>query len=211
MKKCPEVIIDYMHEYLDENCSPEQEKQLKVHLHQCEDCQQHFHELKKALALVQSTSHVHAPDDFTANVMAKLPKEKKKIGVERWFRKHPFLVAASLFVVLMGSTLFSSWGNNDELVFTKYDGLIVEGQTVVVPEDVVMTEDLYVKNGNVIIEGEVKGDITVINGNVINDEHEQYMASAGNVTGEIEEIDQAFEWLWYRMKSFGKELLSLFE
>ncbi len=192
-----------MHEYLDEDISDVQEQELKAHLQTCQECHQHFHELKKALALVQSTSHVHAPSNFTANVMERLPKEKKKVGVERWLKRHPFLVAASLFFVLMGSTLFSSWENSGQLVFTNYPGLVVEGQTVVVPEGIVMTEDLYVKNGNVRVEGEVKGDITVING-------EQYMASAGNVTGEIEEIDQAFEWLWFHIKDMSKKVVSLF-
>ena len=36
--------------------------------------------MKKAVALVQSTSHIKAPDDFTARVMAQLPKEKKTTG-----------------------------------------------------------------------------------------------------------------------------------
>ena len=34
------------------------------------------------------------------------------------------------------------------------------------------------------------------------------MAAAGNVTGQIEEIDQAFEWLWYKIKNTGKSIVS---
>ena len=48
------------------------------------------------------------------------------------------------------------------------------------------------KNGDIVIEGEVDGNVTVING--------QYMASTAVVTGQIEEIDEMFEWLWYKIK-----------
>ena len=34
------------------------------------------------------------------------------------------------------------------------------------------------------------------------------MAAAGKVTGDIEEIDQAFEWLWYKIKGVGKSIVS---
>ena len=50
-----------------------------------------------------------------------------------------------------------------------------------------------VRNGKLKIEGEVDGNVTVING-------EQYMASAGKVTGDIEEINEVFEWIWYHIK-----------
>lgn len=57
------------------------------------------------------------------------------------------------------------------------------------------------RNGDIRIEGEVQGDVTVING-------EKYMASAGNVTGEIEEIDEAFGWMWFKLK---KAVVGVFE
>lgn len=33
------------------------------------------------------------------------------------------------------------------------------------------------------------------------------MASAGQVTGEIEEIDELFDWVWYKMKSAGQSVV----
>ena len=77
--------------------------------------------------------------------------------------------------------------------FTKNAKLSLEDHTVVVPEGEVVNGDLTVRNGDVKIEGKVTGNVTVING-------KQYLASAGNVTGEINEIDEAFEWLWYQIK-----------
>lgn len=201
--KCSEEVILYMHEYLDEEISQEHENMLRSHLHECNDCKAYFHELKRAIALVQSTSHIVAPADFTSKVMAALPKEKRKVSVQRWFKKHPFFTAASLFTILMGGALFSSWQGDQHLSFSNQPELQVEQDTVVVPEGTVVTGDIVVRNGNIRIEGEVDGDVTIING-------EKLMASAGNVTGDIQEVDQVFEWLWFKIKETGKEFTSLF-
>ncbi|XXM71597.1 zf-HC2 domain-containing protein [Lysinibacillus sphaericus] len=205
MKTCPEEMIDYMHDYLDGDISSENEQELKHHLQQCEECQNHFHELKKAIAFVQSTSHISAPDDFTNKVMDRLPKEKKKVGVERWLRHHPLMTAAALFIFFMTGSLFASWNDQQDFSFTKDEALVVQDHTVVVPEGKVVNGDLTVRNGDVRIEGKVTGDVTVINGTVLN--NNQYLASAGTVTGEIKEIDEAFEWLWYQIKSEAKDLV----
>ncbi|CAM3612168.1 anti-sigma factor family protein [Cytobacillus oceanisediminis] len=202
--KCPAEIILYMHEYLDEEISAEHEKELRVHLQSCEECQNHFHELKKTIALVQSTSHIQAPDNFTANVMAKLPKEKRKVGVQRWFRQHPLLTAASLFLVLMMGSLISSWDQDHQLSVSKQPNLVVQNDKVIVPEGEVVKGDVVVKNGNLEIQGQVEGNVTVING-------EQYMASAGKVTGEIEEVNAIFEWIWYHIKKASKDIVSVFD
>jgi anti-sigma factor RsiW len=200
VKTCPEEMIDYMHDYLDGDIISDSEQKLKSHLQQCEDCQHHFHELKKAIAFVQSTSHISAPDDFTNRIMDRLPKEKKKVGMQRWLRHHPLLTAAALFIFFMTGSVFANWNDHQDFSFTKNESLVVEDHTVVVPEGKVVKGDLTVRNGDVKIEGKVTGDVTVINGN-------QYLASAGTVTGEIKEIDAAFEWLWYQIKSGAEDLV----
>ncbi|MGM9924883.1 MAG: zf-HC2 domain-containing protein [Bacillus sp. (in: firmicutes)] len=198
--KCSDEIVEYMHEYLDKEISVEHESILRHHLQDCEDCQAHFHELKKAIVFVQSTSHVTAPDDFTQRIMASLPKEKRKVGMKRWFKNHPFLTAASLFIVMMGGTLFSDWDAKHQFSFSKQPELVVENDTVVVPEGKKVSGDVVVRNGNIKIEGEVDGDVTVINGT-------KYLASAGSVSGEIKEVDEIFEWLWYKIKEGIKQLI----
>ncbi len=100
----------------------------------------------------------------------------------------------------MTGSVFASWNDNQDFSFTKNDALVVQDHTVVVPEGKVVNGDLTVRNGDVKIEGKVTGDVTVINGN-------QYLASAGTVTGEIKEIDAAFEWLWYQVKTGAKDLV----
>ncbi|CAM4110078.1 anti-sigma factor family protein [Lederbergia lenta] len=204
MKACPEEIVLYMQEYLDGDLSREDEQVLKEHLQNCSSCQTHFHELKKTITYIKSTSHIQVSDGFTANVMARLPKEKNSVGVKRWFRHHPFLAAASLFLILMAGSVFGIWNDDQKFSVTKQENLVVENSTVIVPKGEVIDGNITVKNGNLRVEGIVNGNVTIING-------EQYMASAGNVTGDIEEIDEMFEWIWYKMKIGVKKVTNLFE
>lgn len=200
---CPEHIILLMHEQLDGDILPEDERTLKEHLTACKSCQQHFHELEKSIALVQSTSHVEAPTGFTANVMDHLPKEKRRVSVQRWLKTHPFVVAASFFLMLMGTSVFASWSNDQTFSVSGQSNLIVENNHVIVPEGEVVKGDVVVKNGSITIKGKVEGNVTVVNG--------QYMASAGQVTGNITVIDEMFEWLWYKIKSIGSDVIEVFE
>ncbi len=201
---CSSKIIEYMHQYLDEEISEQDKLQLKKHLDECEDCAIHFHELKKTIALVQSTSHIQAPVNFTENVLALLPKEKKQAVFKRWVRNHPIFAAASLFIVLMVSSLLSAWNENHEFSVSKQPNLVVENDTVIVPKGEVVEGDIVVRNGNIKIEGKVNGDVTVING-------EKYMASANQVTGEIEEVNEVFDWLWYYIKSTVNGITDVFK
>lgn len=195
MTSCPKQIVHYMHDYLDGAIEEKEKTELKFHIETCADCKNHFAELKKAIALVQSASHIEAPPGFTARVMALLPEEGKRISVERWLKNHPFLTAASLFFILMsGGFLSIVEEEKNHFSFTKNSELKVEDETVIVPEGTFIQEDIVVKNGDIRIEGSVNGDVTIING-------ERYMAAAGNVTGEIKEIDRLFGRVWYEIKS----------
>ncbi|MDN7243034.1 zf-HC2 domain-containing protein [Planococcus sp. N028] len=202
MKACPENIVHVMNDYLDGDISSTDEATLKEHLKSCSDCQKLYHELSKTIAFVQSASHIQAPADFVQKTMTRLPKEKKKANVQRWFKQHPLLTAVALFCIMTSAMLFSNFNNDQQFSFTKQPNLVVEGETVVVPEGETVTGDLTVRNGDLRVEGELHGDVTIVNG--------QYMASSGVITGEIEEIDKAFEWLWYTIKSSVKEAASIF-
>ncbi|MED3622957.1 anti-sigma factor family protein [Neobacillus thermocopriae] len=201
---CPEHIIELMHEYLDEEISPIKEKELREHLKSCKECETIFHELEKSIAYVKSISNLQAPEHFTANVLARLPKEKRKVLMGRWLKQHPFLAAASLFLVLMTGSVLSTWNQEREFSVSKQENLVVKNNTVIVPAGEVVKGDVIVRNGTLKIEGEVQGDVTVING-------EQYLASAGHVTGDIEEINEVFDWIWYHIKKTAKEATELME
>jgi anti-sigma factor RsiW len=192
-----------MHEYLDDDISSNNEKILREHLTTCSDCHAYFQQLKETISLIQSTSQIKAPENFTASVMLNLPKTKKKEGFKNWMKIHPFLTAASLFIVLMTGSLFSTWQNDHKFSVSNQSNLVVKNNKVIVPEGKVVKGDVVVKNGELSIEGEVQGDVTVING-------EHYLASAGHVTGEIKEVNKVFEWLWYQIKDTSKKISSVF-
>jgi len=193
-----------MQESLDSDLSHEKEQLLKDHLQKCSECQKHFQELKRTVAYIKSPSHIRASSGFTADVMARLPKEKSSAGVKRWLRNHPILAAASLFLLLMAGSVLNIWNDDQKFSVTKQPNLVVENDTVIVPEGEVVNGDITVKNGNLRIEGKVNGNVTIING-------KRYLASAGDVTGDIEEINELFEWLWYKIKDGGKKVVNLFE
>lgn len=198
---CPSNVTDLIHRYMDGDLNLDEEQIFKEHLHSCDECMKHYQELDKAVALVQSTSHIQAPANFTANVMKSLPKEKRSVSFNRWFRSHPLLVAASLFILLMTGSLFTTYQEDNKFSVTKHENIVVENHTVIVPEGETVEGNIVVRNGDIKIEGKVDGDVTVING-------EQYLASAGQVTGQIEEIDQLFEWLWFEIKSLIKAVIN---
>lgn len=200
--KCPEEIIELMHEFLDDELDKEKETELREHLQSCQECASLFKEYKKTIALVQSTSNLQAPDNFTKRIMSGLPKEKKKVIIQRWLQRHPFLVAASLFILLMMGSFLSTWSENREFAVSNQQNLIVENHTVIVPKGKVVKGDVMVQNGKLKIEGEVQGNVTVING-------EKYMASAGHVTGNIEEVNEVFDWIWYYIKKTVKDVAHL--
>lgn len=203
MNTCSPNFVDYMHEYLDGDITREHEQELKKHLQMCSDCQQHMHELSDTIAFVKGAAHIMAPPHLEDNVMKRLPKRKNTVGVQKWIRRHPIIIAAAVFFLFMSATMLGSYPNDNQFSVTKQPNLIVEGQKVIVPAGEVVKGDIVVKNGDIVVEGEVDGNITVINGS--------YMASTAVVTGEVEEIDEMFQWLWYNMKKATTDFVGLFE
>lgn len=203
MNTCSPNFVDYMHEYLDGDITREHEQELKKHLQMCSDCQQHMHELSDTIAFVKGAAHIMAPPHLEDNVMKRLPKRKNTVGVQKWIRRHPIIIAAAVFFLFMSATMLGSYPNDNQFSVTKQPNLIVEGQKVIVPAGEVVKGDIVVKNGDIVVEGEVDGNITVINGS--------YMASTAVVTGEVEEIDEMFQWLWYNMKKAMTDFVGLFD
>lgn len=186
-------VATLMHKYLDKETTAEEEKALRIHLKTCERCFHHFHDLERTETIVQGLSRMQAPDGFVESVMSALPKEKKTIQFSRWLKNHPIFSAAAIFIILMLGSVISTWNNDGELSVSKQENLIIKDNLVIVPEGHVVEGDIVIKNGDIQIEGEVQGNVTIING-------KQYMAQAGNVTGELQEINQMFEWIWYHLK-----------
>ncbi|QHS23982.1 anti-sigma factor [Virgibacillus sp. MSP4-1] len=202
---CSKRYIELMHKYLDHEILKDEEDELKQHLMQCESCQSHFHELKRTEALLESPSHVQAPNDFVQQVMNKLPREKKSVSYRKWLKAHPIFTAAAIFFILMFSSVVSQWSQDGQLTVSKQEGIVIEDDTVIIPEGRTISGDLVVKNGDVQIEGKLQGNLVLINGELKN--RNALRASAGEVTGQIEEVNQVFEWIWYHLKEVSSDII----
>ncbi|ARK24597.1 anti-sigma factor [Sporosarcina sp. P37] len=200
MEKCPKHVVHYIHAFFDGELTNEEEQIMKEHLDECEECRKMFEELDETVTLLGSFDVLEAPAGFVSGVTARLPRQTVKKGPAKWFRQHPFMAAAALFLLLMSSSFFASFENEQQFSFTKQPNVIVEGETVIVPAGETVTGDLVVKNGNLRVEGRVDGNVTVIRGS-------KYMASTAVITGSSEEINEIFDWLWYKIKTTAKEVL----
>ncbi|MFC7321542.1 anti-sigma factor family protein [Halobacillus campisalis] len=211
--KCNKEAVMLMHKYLDGELDREEERRLRDHLQACPSCQNHFHELKRSITLIKNTGPVAAPEGFTSNVMANLPKERKRKNYTRMLQRHPILTSAAIFFILMFSGIFSAWNQDHQVTVSKQENLIIQSNTVIVPEDVTVNGDLVVRNGDLKVEGKIDGDITLINGDFVTDNPENELANGENyqayASGEVHEVNQVFEWMWYNTKKFVSDVFSM--
>lgn len=191
--------VPYMHHYLDGDLNGAAVLELKAHLADCPDCHKHFEQLQKADALFRSleSRKVAAPSDMTDRILRALPAPPKRKSWVNWVRRHPAMTAAAMFLVVMLSSFFSLWNEDTELIVRGKDLEQVEihGNTVVVPEGRTVQGDLVVENGNIQVDGSINGNLVVIDGDYA-------MASTANIAGHITKVDQAVQWLWYKMNQF---------
>lgn len=203
--KCEQRYDELIQSFVDGEASEEEREELKRHLSSCPECTERLNELKKVVAYVESSSHIEAPLGFTDAVMANLPEKKSVSKWKLWMRRHPFLVAAAIFVLLMSTSIQAVWNpSEDQVVVTGPGQVIIDQETgnVLVPEGEVINGDLVVRNGQLQVEGEINGNVLLVNS-------ESYLASAGHVSGEINEVNQALDWVWYHVKGFMKEVIAI--
>lgn len=206
---CKPEYVNLMHKYLDGDLNKQEELILRGHLESCATCQAHFHELSRTITLIQSTPKIAAPEGFSENIMMNLPTEKRHVKYIKWFKNHPIIVTAAMLFLFMFSGAFSMWNKDTELVVSKQENLMIQGETVIVPEGVTVVGDLYVKNGDLRIDGQVDGDVTLINGKLLVDKENiaasnELVATVDGVNGELTHVNQLFEWIWYNIQQlFG--------
>lgn len=190
-----------MHDFLDDDLSHEQAVQLKEHLQTCPACDALYRELEQTemmmFATIKHTS-IKTDDELVDRIMHQIPRQYSKQAFPKWVKRHPALTAAALFLVVMLFSAVSMWDNDQELIVktaeSNQNQLIIEGNTVTVPEGSKVAGNLTIENGNAQIFGEVQGNLTVIDGSY-------YQASTAHIAGEIKSIDQALDWIWYRISN----------
>ncbi|WP_435922581.1 zf-HC2 domain-containing protein [Paenibacillus sp. DYY-L-2] len=193
-----------MHDYLDDDLERGRAVELKSHLESCSACNERFRELEQTdlmlfAAIKQRTAQVS--DDLVDRIVSKLPSQRKQQAWIGWIRRHPALTAAAMFLVVMLFSAISLWESDDQLVVKTADPdqVIINGNTVTVPSGSKIAGNLTVENGKAEIYGDVEGNLTVIDGSY-------YQASTAHIAGEIKSIDQALDWIWYRITNVFTEV-----
>jgi anti-sigma factor RsiW len=135
-------------------------------------------------------------------IMGSIPGRRRK-RISRWFRQYPGVTVAAMLGIVLLASFIISWEQDNKLVVRGDDlsQIVIEGNRVVVPEGARVDGDLIVENGEAVIGGEIRGNLTVIDGTV-------NMASTAKVIGEAREINQALDWIWYKLKSTVIDLAS---
>lgn len=189
---CREAL-PLIHEFLDGDLDESDARQLKSHLEGCKACKQELQQYERVDALVKSLPAVKAPIGMTSRIIQKLPEPKRYRTWLQWVKRHPALSVASIFLLVMIGTFFSMWNEDSELMIkgANLDNVVIENGTVYVPSGETLEGDLTVKNGKVQIDGEIKGNLIVIDGSY-------HMASTAKISGEIKVVDQVVDWIFFK-------------
>jgi len=204
------VAIVMMHDYLDDELPREDKIKLKEHMNICPSCAKRFEQLQRTEAFTHtamicglSESRLdgkgrseQAVAALTSRIMQQLPERKRTYSWVQWVHRHPAITAAAVFLLVMMTSFFAMWDQGTELIVRgageDLQRIIIEGDTVIVPPGVQISGDLTIENGTADIQGEVKGNLTVIDGSL-------KLASTAKIVGENREINQALDWLWYKV------------
>lgn len=199
-----------MHDYLDGDLSEDEQHELRQHLSVCSACYEHFRELDRTVTALQADRFVEAPFDFTQKLRQQLPakQNKKVVSWAKQLRRHPFIVAASIFLILMSASFVSAWNEPTEFTMTtdpdNLDSIVIdpETQSIRVPEGQVVEGDLIVRGGKVEVRGEVTGNVVAVDGEVV-------LASTANIYGKKEEVDQVLDWIWFETRRLAGKVLNI--
>ncbi|MFD2114519.1 zf-HC2 domain-containing protein [Paenibacillus yanchengensis] len=207
------VAIGMMHDYLDGELSHDHVSLLKSHMVSCPSCSNHFEQLEKTDASAYLVFEVMeseakydqaASEQLQAKILANItPRKKQRNGVIKYVYRHPFVAAAIIFCVVMLTGLLASWGGQTDLVISiapeDIDQLVIEQGTIIVPEGARLSGNLTVEKGHLEVRGEVIGNITVVDGDML-------LASTGKIVGQVKEINQTLDWFWFKISSVFNNL-----
>ena len=184
---------ELMHGYLDGDLDDSSLTRLKDHLRECSACRAYLEQLERAESVVRALPKTRVAEDLEQRIIECLPKRSRRRRFVSWIKRHPAITAASVFLFVMLGSFLTMWGQDGELVVkgANLDQLVIHGKEVYVPEGTVVNGNLLVQDGKIEVAGEVKGDLIVIHGSYA-------LASTAKVAGQVKQVDQAIEWLWYK-------------
>jgi anti-sigma factor RsiW len=207
------VAVVWIHDYLDDDLPRGDIGKLKEHLLVCENCRARFKQLEQTEAYAQAAMHEeisaasvskgYSSGALKYRIMKQLPAKRRSQTWTRWVRNHPAVAVAAVFALVMMSSFFTMWKQDTELVVRGADlgHVVIEGHTVTIPEGTQYNGDLTVENGKTEVYGKVNGNLTVIDGSV-------NLASTAKIVGEERTINQALDWIWYKVTRTVSDLAS---
>ena len=190
--------VSLMHDVLDDDLERSCAVELKEHMLACPACREQFRQLESTERLLYGFNHRLQPptDDLSDRIMAVIPKPKQESAIFKWVKRHPAITVAAIFVfVMMTSALSMRNADHQLMVKGQLDGVIIENNKVIVPSDTVVKGNLTIHNGQAEVYGSVEGDLTIVDGKL-------YQASTANISGSVQEIDEALDWFWYQITNF---------
>jgi anti-sigma factor RsiW len=194
---CNEAL-PWMHEHLDGDLKGTPLIELKKHLLSCTECSLRYKKMQHTEAMVRSLPHLAAAPDLTDRIMASLPKQpKRRNSVLQWIKRHPAVSVASMFLFVMLSASLSVWNQDTEMVVkgASLEQVVIKGNTVYLPAGHTIEGNLMVKRGKIQIDGNVKGNLVVIDGTY-------NLASTAHISGKIKQVDQVIDWLWFEANEY---------
>ena len=193
--KC-NMAVASIHEYLDGDLPREELMRLRQHLQGCSACSSRLDALEKTNAFLQSLPVESPPSYLADRIMKSLPKARRRSAWTSWVRRHPAISAAAIFMVVMLSSFVAMWNQDQELkVAGDLEHVVVQGNKVIVPAGVHVKGDLTIENGTAQIDGDVDGNLTIIDGSYT-------MASTAHIAGNVKQIDRAVDWIWYKVSNW---------
>ncbi|HEY4390219.1 MAG TPA: zf-HC2 domain-containing protein [Paenibacillus sp.] len=188
-----------MHDYFDGDLMHEQAVELKGHLNSCPACSARFQQLEQTEMKLFATlrnDRISAPDSLVSRIMSEIPSQRRQQPWLKMIKRHPALTAAAIFLVVMLFSAVSLMKADDQLIVKvgDLDQVVINGHIVTVPEGSTVTGNLTVENGKAEILGNVEGNLTVVDGSY-------YQASTAHISGKVKSIDQALDWIWYRISN----------
>ena len=190
--------VSLMHDVLDDDLERSCAVELKEHMLACPACREQFRQLESTERLLYGFNHRLQPptDDLSDRIMAVIPKPKQESAIFKWVKRHPAITVAAIFVlVMMTSALSMRNADHQLMVKGQLDGVIIENNKVIVPSDTVVKGNLTIHNGQAEVYGSVEGDLSIVDGKL-------YQASTANISGSVQEIDEALDWFWYQITNF---------
>jgi anti-sigma factor RsiW len=187
--------LPLIHEYLDGDLEGADAVELKKHLLLCPDCNKLFKQMEQTEACIRLLPKTPVPSDLTARIMGNIPvKKKRRESWLKWLRTHPALSVASVFLLVMATSFLSLWDQDKDMVVkgASLDQVVIQGDTVIIPQGHTVQGDLTVKRGKVQVDGSVDGNVTVIDGSY-------NLASTAYISGHVNSVDETLEWIWYKV------------